>query len=256
MYIGGSGVGGVTADNRLYGGLVAAQAAVACGRTVESMQMHSVHCHFLRPGRPDAPIRYHVHRSKEGRTFHVRDVTAHQGDAVVFRMTASFCVTEASALHQDPMPEAPGPERLLNRDEARGRTDWRDMAIDVRLCDPLADTESQAASKRVWLKPFGDVPSDPVLQMALFVYATDPGLLSTAWRPHAASGALRGASLDHALWFHEPFRFDDWVLCAMHSPAAANQRGLVMGEYYTRSGVRIATAMQEGYLQRSERSAS
>ena len=248
VFVGGSGVGGVGAENRLYGGLVAAQAAVAAARTVESLPMHSLHAYFLRPGRPEQPIELRVTRTKTGRNFHSRLVLGSQGDDLIFQLLASFSANRGGPSHADPMPSAPAPTDLPNRDQARGRPGWQNMTIDVRLCDPLTATSPLPPSKRVWIKPAGRVPDDPVTQLGVLVFATDRAFLSTAWRPHAAHGTLHGASLDHALWFHDDVRFDDWLLYDMHSPVAANGRGLVWGGLYDPQRGRVASASQEGTL--------
>jgi acyl-CoA thioesterase-2 len=248
VFVGGAGVGGVTDADRLFGGLVLAQATVAAARTVPDMSMHSLHAYFLRPGRPDEPIRLAVDPIKEGRNFRARMVTAGQGDDTILTMQASFSGDTPSVEHQDVMPAQPPPESLPNRDQLRGRANWRDMAIDVRLCDPLTDRAPLPPTKAVWMKPYGVLPEDPILHLALLVYATDRAFLSTAWRPHANLGELRGASLDHSLWFHDRIDFSDWHLYQMHSPAARFERGLVQGAIYNHKGQRTATAAQEGAL--------
>ncbi len=255
-FIGGSGVGGVTEANRLFGGLVVAQAVVAAARTATSLALHSMHAYFLRPGRPDAAIQFAVEPIKQGKNFQTRNVQGRQGDQIIFQMLASFShmpdmqsEIEANGIrHQDPMRPAPSPLSLPNRDELRERANWQDNTIDVRLCDPLTKREPLAPTKAVWLKPSGTVPKDPITQLALLVFATDRTLLSTAWRPHADKGALQGASLDHSIWIHAPIRFDDWHLYQMHSPAAAFERGLVHGAVYRQDGVRLASVSQEGTL--------
>lgn len=247
-FVGGSGVGGVTADNRLYGGLVAAQAVVAAARTVPQLALHSLHAYFLRPGRPDKPIVYHVDHIKRGRNFHARQVQARQGDAIIFQMLASFGTKLNDVEHFDVMPDVPPAAELPNRDQARGRPNWQDLTIDVRLCDPLTSNRALAPAKSVWIKPAAAVPQDPVVHLALLTFASDRAFLSTAWRPHAAKGTLHGASLDHSLWVHAPIEFDDWHLYHSHSPAAANGRGLVTGAIYNRNGTRVASVAQEGTL--------
>ena len=248
VFVGGSGVGGVTDADRLFGGLVLAQATVAAARTVHDMSIHSLHASFLRPGRPDVPIRLAVDPSKDGRNFRARLVTATQGNDTIFQMLASFSRYTNSVEHQDPMPSLPPAPTLPNRDQLRGRANWQDMAIDVRLCDPLTDRTPLPPSKAIWMKPHGILPDDPVMHLALLVYGTDRAFLSTAWRPHAEHGVLRGASLDHSLWFHDHINFSDWFLFQMHSPAARFERGLVQGAIYHHGGRRIATAAQEGAL--------
>jgi acyl-CoA thioesterase-2 len=210
--------------------------------------MHSLHAYFLRPGRPDADIRFEVLRSKEGRNFHVRSVLAWQREQLVFQLQASFARSEAGVRHQDAMPDAPTAQASPNRDALRGRGNWRDMPIDVRMATEITGDKPLPPDQHIWLKPGGLVPDDPGLHLGLLVYASDRTLLDTAWRPHADNGPLRGASLDHSLWFHEPPRFDDWLLYAMHSPAAAGGRGLAFGAMYRTDGRRVVSVAQEGVL--------
>lgn len=253
QFIGGSGAGGVTADNRLYGGLVVSQAVVAAARSAPTLHLHSMHAYFLRPGRPDTPILFTVDEIKRGRRYHARQVQATQGDAIIFQMLASFgeqptLNPQGQVTHSNSMPEVPDPEGLLNRDQARGRKNWQDATIDVRLCDALTETLALPPTKSVWIKPVAQVPTDPIQQLALLTFASDRAFLSTAWRPHADVGRLHGASLDHSLWIHAPIRFDDWHLYHSHSPAAAQGRGLVHGAIYNRQGQRVASVAQEGTL--------
>ena len=247
-FVGRSGNRGVTEENRLYGGLVLAQAAVAAARTVPGLPAHALHGFFLRPGRPGQDIRFAVEVTKAGRRFHTRCVTAVQGDKPILQLLISFSANEPSVEHQSKMPAAPAPEGLPNRDQARGRRNQAEAVIDVRLCDPLTARVPLPGQKRVWLKPTQAVPDDPIVHLALLVYATDRAFLSTAWRPHADHGQLAGASLDHSLWLHEAPRFDDWLLYDMHSPAARHARGLVQGALYHRSGSLLGNVAQQGTL--------
>ncbi len=189
-----------------------------------------------------------MRRSKSGRNFHARLVEAWQGEALVFQCQTSFTRAVEGVRHQAPMPEAPEPEDAPNRDRLRGRSNWREMPIDVRMCDPITDAAPLPPAQRLWLKPNGRLPEEPVLHLALLVYASDRSLLDTAWRPHADRGALAGASLDHSMWFHGTPCLDDWHLYAMESPAAAEGRGLGLGAIHRRDGERIATVAQEGLL--------
>lgn len=247
-FVGGAGSGGVTEANRLYGGLVLAQAAVAAARTVPDLPLHALHGFFLRPGRPERDIHFHVDVSKAGRTFHTRTVTATQDDKPILQLLSSFSSNREDVAHQSPMPAAPAPDQLPNRDQLRGRDPSRSAVIDVRLCDALTDKTPLAPEKRVWLKPTESLPADPIIHMALLVYATDRTFLSTAWRPHADRGQLAGASLDHSLWLHDQVRFDDWLLFHMHSPAARHGRGLVQGSLYQRDGALLGNVAQQGTL--------
>ncbi len=250
IFSGGAGEGGVGAQDRLFGGLVAAQASMAAQLTVDEFPMHSLHAYFLRPGRPERDIYYHVRNSKQGRNFAVRQVEAWQNRELIFQLQASFHRPESGVAHQQQMPDAPQPETLPNRDQLRGRSYWQDMPIDVRMATAItADTPSPAHQK-IWIRANGTLPEDPRLHLALLVYASDRSLLDTAWRPHADRGELAGASLDHSMWFHTQARLDDWLLYTLDSPAAAAGRGLAMGAMYNRGGTRLATVVQEGLLRR------
>ncbi len=261
---GGAGPGGTTEATRLYGGLVLAQAAVAAARTVEGLHMHSLHAMFLRPGRPETPIHFHVDPIKQGRNFHARTVTAKQGEQTILQMQTSFgrfdapadsataasdnAVQGAAVEHQDAMRAVPPPDNLPNRDVLRGRSP-ASMPIEVRMIDALNEDAPSAPSTAIWLRANGAMPADPVLHLAALVYATDRAFLSTAWRPHAGRGQLAGASLDHSLWLHEQVDFADWLLFDMHSPIVRFERGLVQGALYRRDGHRVASVAQEGSLQ-------
>ncbi len=249
IFVGGAGVGGVTDNDRLFGGLVAAQATMAALRTVDDFPLHSLHAYFLRPGRPDADIKFHVTHTKEGNNFKARSVAAWQNEELIFQLQASFQRPVADALiHTDPMPETPDPETLPNRDQLRGRTNWQDMPVDVRMATAITEDEPLPPEQAIWLKVNGTLPEDRNLHLAMLVYASDRSLLDTAFRPHADQGSLTGASLDHSMWFHQPPRFDDWVLYSMQSPAAAGGRGLAFGAMFNAKGERLVTVAQEGVL--------
>jgi acyl-CoA thioesterase-2 len=242
-------------EGRLFGGLVAAQAVMAASATVERGDLHSLHAYFLRPGAHEVPIRFVVHRIRDGKTFTTRRVVAHQGGEAILGLESSFTLPEQGIAHQDAMPEAPAPEdvpdwevlraAMLHHPEAT-----RPQPIEVRTCDPDdPGGKPQAPSKRVWMRPVGPVPDDRRLHEALLVYASDRTLLSTASRPHGLPwGKRMAASLDHAMWLHRPARFDDWVLYASNSPVAHAARGLVLGAMYDRAGIRIASVAQEGLV--------
>lgn len=248
-FLGGAGERGAGAAKRLFGGLVAAQATVAATRTVTDAEMtlHSLHSYFLRPGRPATDIAYEVSVIKAGRNFHARQVVASQGDDVIFSMQASFTRRTGDVGHARVMPDVPAAESLPNRDQRRGREDWQDMPLDLRECSP-ADGQVAPPHQDVWMRLNGDLPDDPVLATALFIFATDRVLLSTVRRPIADRAPAGGASLDHSVWLHEPVRFDDWHLFAMESPVAARGRGLAMAQVYRADGGLVASIAQEGTL--------
>jgi acyl-CoA thioesterase-2 len=243
-------------EGRLFGGLVAAQSALAASATVPPERgLHSLHAYFLRPGVHGVPIRFLVDRIRDGRSFTTRRVVAHQGGEAIFNMDASYCVPEQGVSHQDPMPEAPGPEGLpdwevLRAEMLHNTRAKRRQAVEVRVCDPDDPSGAkQPASKRVWLRPIARLPDDGRIHEAFYVYASDRTLLSTASRPHGLPWGKRSvASLDHAVWLHRPARFDGWILYASHSPVAHAARGLVIGAMYDASGARVASVVQEGLV--------
>ncbi len=246
--MGGAGAGGVTENARLFGGLVAAQATMAALKTVEHFVLHSLHAYFLRPGRPDKDINFHISRAKQGRNFAVRNVAAEQNGELIFQLQASFQQPADGVQHQTQMPQVPPPTDLPNRDQLRGRKNWQDMPIDVRMVTSITAAESVPAEQQLWLGVNGPIPDNPHIHTALVVYASDRCLLDTAWRPHAHLGSLAGASLDHSMWFHQAPNFDDWLLYTTHSPAAAGGRGLALGAIYDRQGQQIVSVAQEGVL--------
>jgi len=245
-FIGGSGRGGRGYRERLYGGLVAAQAYVAAARTVDVGPVHSLHLYFLRPGEAGVPIHYEVDRIKQGRNFQVREVRAFQGEKRIFQMMASFAALTPGVEHQDPMPVVPAPDSLPNRDEARGKPDWGEHPIDIRTDDPWG--ERSEPNHWIWMRPTQAIPADPILHTAILIFATDRVFMRTASLPHKDAGDLTGASLDHTIWFHDEIDFTDWHLHAMHSPAARHKRGLSLGSIYRRDGRRVASSAQEGAL--------
>jgi acyl-CoA thioesterase-2 len=241
----------------LFGGFVAAQATVAAGRSVEEGFLHSLHGYFLRPGRPDLPIRYGVDRIRDGRTFTTRRVVAHQGGEAIFNLSASFARPEEGIAHQSPMPEAPPPDALPDWEDERARilndpSQRRpDGPVEVRVCDPDDPDPSVKLppKRRVWMRPRGVLPDDPLVHTAVLVYATDRTLLGTAARPHGLPWGRRlGASLDHSVWLHHPPHFDDWVLYASESPVAHAARGLIFGAMYATDGRCVASVAQEGLI--------
>jgi acyl-CoA thioesterase-2 len=242
-------------QGRLFGGLVAAQAVVAGYRTVEEGVIHSMHAYFLRPGRHDVPIRYVVYRIRDGRTFTTRDVVAYQAGEAIFNVSCSFARPEKGVSRQEPMPEVPPPEKLPPWDSVRpDRTDderrWhRERPVDVRACDPEGTFRKEPPHRRVWIRPRGSLPEDPIVHAAMIAYSSDMGFLSTA---HLAMqmkiewGA--SASLDHVVWFHHPPRFDDWLLFTSYSPIAQNARALILGQMHRRDGTQVASIAQEGLI--------
>ena len=253
LFLGDPGPG----EGRLFGGMVAAQSVIAAGRTVApERQLHSLHAYFLRPGRHDAPIRFVVDRIRDGRSFTTRRVVAHQSGEAIFNLAASFALPEEGIAHQDPMPQAPPPDSLPDWEDVRAEM-LRDPTlasvrspIEVRMCDPLTPDPSPAV-QRNWMRVRGVLPDDPLLHTAMLVYATDRTLLSTAARPHGIPWRERAAaSLDHAVWIHEPVRLEGWLLYTSESPVARSGRGMIFGAIHRPDGRRLASVAQEGLIRR------
>jgi acyl-CoA thioesterase-2 len=249
---------------RVFGGQVAGQALVAAGRTVERGTVHSLHAYFIRPGDVAAPILYLVDRIRDGRTFTTRRVTAIQHGQAIFALSASFQPSEDGPEHQIAMPEAPDPETLPTFEQQiapllAGRPDgvrqWmtRDRPIDVRpveFVDPFHPIP-RPPRQLVWIRANGRLPAAPLLHQCVVVYASDLTLLDTATHPHAIAWNDPGyvmASLDHAMWFHRPFRADEWLLYVQESPSAHGARGFTMGHLFTHDGRLAVSVAQEGLV--------
>ncbi|QFG25048.1 acyl-CoA thioesterase II [Actinomadura sp. WMMB 499] len=254
---------------RVFGGQVAGQALVAAGRTVPvNRPVHSLHAYFLRPGDPLVPIVYTVDRVRDGRSFTTRRVTAVQHGKAIFTLSASFQIVEDGPAHRAAMPDAPAPEtlpdsltRLTPLFGRRGAEEFVSRRpIDIRHATPLTweaakDPALATPESKVWLKVDGELPDDPLLHVCLMTYASDMTLLDTVLLNHGlAWGDQRtmGASLDHAMWFHRPFRADDWLLYYQDTPFAGGARGLARGQVFTRSGELVVSVMQEGLIRVSD----
>lgn len=249
---------------RVFGGQVAGQALVAAGRTVEERTVHSLHAYFLRPGDPSIPILYQVDRIRDGRSFTTRRVVAIQHGNPIFNLSASFQRPESGLEHQIPMPEAPDPESLPSFKE---RTEpllatappelrrWlmRERPIDVRHVNPVdhMHPEKRPPRQLVWIRADGTLPDSPLLHACVVAYASDMTLMDTATLPHAISwwdNRFQMASLDHAMWFHRPFRADEWLLYAEESPTASGGRGFTTGTLFRRDGTLVVSVAQEGLI--------
>ncbi len=254
-------------SGRVYGGQVLAQALVAARRTVdEERTAHSLHGYFILPGDIHAPIVYFVDRLRDGKSFTTRQVTAIQHGRAIFNMSVSFQVAEDDGPdHQVEMPDVPPPEELPRElDLVRAMADripeplravyTQDRPIDFRPVSPVDpfQPERRAPAKHVWFRAVGELPEDDVLShQATLAYASDYGLLGTALLPHGLSFQMRrlqAATLDHALWFHRPFRASEWLLYSMDAPSASGARGFTRGSIFTRDGRLVASSAQEGLL--------
>ncbi|WP_283135630.1 acyl-CoA thioesterase [Rhizohabitans arisaemae] len=253
---------------RVFGGQVAAQALVAAARTVPSDRfVHSLHAYFIRPGDPSIPIVYNVDRVRDGRSFTTRRVVGVQHGKAIFTMSASFHHAEAGIEHQAAvMPVVPGPENLPEfHEQARGIIgdnplweQWftQPRPFDSRYVTPLTwearrDPALRGAETRVWLRTEGRLPDDPVLHVVLMAYASDFTLVDTVLLAHGLAwgeSELIGASLDHAMWFHRPFRADEWLLYAQESPISTGARGLARGQVFTETGELAVSVVQEAMI--------
>ena len=244
---------GVSPDEnrqRVFGGQVAGQALVAATRTVQpDRRVHSLHAYFLRPGDPTVPILYEVDRIRDGRSFTTRRVVAIQHGRAIFNLQTSFHVAETGPDYQLPMPlDVPAPDtlpdfkaRMAPYKERMGEWYDRPRPIDLRHVgsDPFSRNGQPADDQQVWMRADGTLPDDPTLHACIVTYASDMTLLDTALIAHGRSGFqidMQVASLDHALWFHRPFRADDWLLYAQDSPSSSGGRGLTRGSIFTRDG--------------------
>ncbi|MEM9036417.1 MAG: acyl-CoA thioesterase II [Actinomycetota bacterium] len=246
---------------RTFGGQVAGQALVAAVRTVDhDRAVHSLHAYFLRPGDPNAPILYTVDRIRDGRSFTTRRVVAVQHGRAIFNLQASFQRPEEGWEYQSTMPEVPQPEDLPTWQERMEPVkhllegDWfdRPRPIDLRYADgrPLGSGDS-THFQRVWMKANGTLPDDPALHACVVTYASDMSLLDTVVMPHGTDwtqGTVQMASLDHAMWFHQPFRADEWLLFDQRTHASHGARGLANGEIYTQDGRLAVSVVQEGLI--------
>lgn len=262
----GAGPGGTR--RRLFGGHVAAQALVAAGRCAPGAHAHSLHVYFLRLGDPHTPIEYRVERLRDGRAFSARLVRAVQHGEEILVATASFVTPEHAGLeHQASAPAVPPPAacmswdewagpRLAQMSEAQRLQFLRERPIEVRFVNP---TDAKCplpgeAAQQVWLRAPaepGQLSDEPLLHQALAAYASDHTLLSAVLRPHGKTFMSRGvlaASVDHTIWFHRPFRMDQWLLYAQTAPVAFAGRGLALGHFFDEAGQLLASMAQEGVV--------
>jgi acyl-CoA thioesterase II len=249
---------------RVFGGLVVAQALVAAARTVEGRAPHSLHGYFLLPGDPAVPIVYEVDRIRDGKSFTTRRCNAIQHGRAILSLSVSFQVDEPGLEHAVSMPKVPAPESLPSEPdvlqkfgpsmpEAMRRWFAQDRPIEVRLVDlpRYVRHETGALGRYVWLRAIGPLPNDLAIHRAMLAYLSDMTLLDAALGAHGHSVFDTGfqvASLDHALWFHRPFRADDWLLYAQDSPNSSGARGLARGLLFSRHGRLVASVVQEGLI--------
>ena len=249
---------------RVFGGQVLGQALTAASYTVQDRRVHSLHAYFLVAGDVNAPIVYEVEIARDGKSFSNRRVVAIQHGQPIFNMTASFQVPEEGLEHSAPMPQVPGPEGLADVRELPAdvlakvpekmrRFLTHERPFEFRPVEPIQIVSPPRAApvRHIWLKTLAKLPDNADLHRNVLAYVSDYQLVSTATLPHGihfAEGNVQLASLDHAMWFHRPFRADEWLLYAMESPNASGGRGLALGRFFTRDGALVASTAQEGVV--------
>lgn len=249
-----------TARDRIFGGQVIAQAMMAAARTVDAdRQVHSLHAYFLRGGDETKPLHFRIHRDFDGRSFSNRRVVVRQDGKVVFNLTASFQVRAEGLSHQVPMPDLLPPEACWDFTDViaslPGITDAqlanmaRKRPFEIRSHRPPAG--SGATRHYQWFRVAAPIGDDPLTHRGFLAFASDMALLSSAMLPHDVNFWTPGmvsTSLDHAMWFHQDIRVDDWFVYVMDSPWTGSDRGLCQGSIYRQDGTLIATVMQEGLV--------
>lgn len=250
---------------RVFGGQVIGQALVAASRTVpDDRAVHSLHAYFLRPGDPAVPILYEVDRIRDGGSFTTRRVVAIQHGKAIYSMSASFQTQEDGLEHQTTMPDVPAPEdlpsdaelkeRFLDHAPEAVRRYWqRERPIELRPVDltHYFSRKKLVPAQNVWVRASAPLPDDARIHTCVLAYASDMTLLDTSLFAHGTSvfdPDLQVASLDHAMWFHRPFRADDWLLYAEDSPSSSGARGFTRGSLYARDGRLVASVAQEGLI--------
>jgi len=252
---------------RVFGGQVIGQALSAARQSLPSeRQIHSFHSYFLREGDISKPIFYEVETLRDGNSFSARRVSAVQQDQAIFYMTLSAQSAEQGFEHQNTPPEVPAPESLIAESvlakklvahlpTALAEPFLAARPIEIRPVTVHNPFQGQVAEAKryVWMRASGELPDDINVHQALLGYASDFNFLPTALQPHGVGfleAKMQVATIDHAMWFHRPFRMDEWLLYAVDSPSASNGRGLVRGEFYTRDGLLVASTAQEGLIRR------
>lgn len=249
----------------LFGGQVMGQALSAAQETVaETHNVHSLHSYFLRPGDASKPVVYQVENIRDGKSFNTRRVNAIQNGQAIFYMTASFQQQEEGFDHQDAMPLVPKPEDLKSYtdfifdnqesipEEIRGKF-LSEKPIETRPVKQYdwLKPEKTEAKCQMWIKANGKLPDDLRIHTYLLAYTSDFNFLPTALFPHGVSywqPNFQLATIDHSMWFHRPFRIDEWLLYCIDSPSASGGRGLVKGQIFNQAGLLVASTMQEGVM--------
>ena len=252
----------------VFGGQVCGQAMMAAYQTVEDRVAHSMHGYFLRAGDHSLPIEYEAQVIRDGGSFSARRIIARQHGKEIFTLNVSFQKPEQGLSHQFDMPESTDPEVLLSELEMRRRFKHlipeklrdqftRDRPIEIRPVNPInySNPDVRAPYKKNWFRAVAPLPDDLALHHCILAYASDFGLLGTSLLPHGVSFAQKGvqvASLDHSIWYHRPFRIDEWLLYDMDSPSASQGRGFNRGNIYNQKGELVASICQEALIRKRE----
>ena len=250
---------------QVYGGQVIGQALSAAHYTVDhSRVVHSFHSYFLYPGDPQKPIIYDVENLRDGKSLSTRRVKAIQNGRPIFYLTASYHGDAEGLEHQNIMPDIPGPENFLSETalakqiesfipEAARKIFCGEKPIEIRpvkVMNPL-QPQKEEAKQYLWIRANGELPENQLIHQYLLGYASDWGFITTALQPHGVSiltPKFQVATIDHSMWFHRPFRMDEWLLHVIESPTSSNNRGLVKGEIYNQQGALVASTAQEGIM--------
>lgn len=253
-------------QGRVFGGQVVGQALIAATRTVEDRPCHSLHGYFLRPGDPKVPILYEIDRIRDGGSFTTRRVVALQKGEAIFSMTASFQLFEDGLEHQIEMPDVPGPDELPTEEQVFERRLAELTEVDEQLLQLVHGErpveirqvqdfnyfkpEKMLPVKHTWFRSKKKLGTDLSRHQSLLTYASDMGFLITSAMPHGKSSltGLMMASIDHSIWFHRPFNFEDWILIAKESTVSAGSRGYTRASMFTQDGTLIGSATQEGLI--------
>ena len=251
---------------RVFGGQVIGQALVAACRTVDAVGRppHSLHAYFLLGGDPKVPIVYEVDRIRDGSSFTTRRVVAIQHGHAIFTMAVSFHRDEPGMTHQAQMPSVPEPDALPGEAEMKQRVlplmpdavrryYERERPIELRPVeyDRYLGRKLEGGRFHLWIRATGHLPDEPAIHQCVLAYASDMALLDAALIPHGKTvfhDDIMAASLDHSLWFHRPFRADEWLLYVQDSPSMSSSRGFSRGSVFTSDGVLVASVAQEGLL--------
>ncbi len=254
---------------QVYGGQVIGQALSAARYTVEETRtVHSFHSYFLYPGDSEKPIIYDVENLRDGRSFSTRRVKAIQNGRPIFYLTASYHSDQPGFEHQKVMPDIPGPENFPSENELAShiveylpeklrKTFCGEKPIETRIVNVINPLKPEIAEPKqyLWIRANGEMPDNQLIHQYLLAYASDWGFLTTALHPHGVSlmtPNFQVATIDHSIWFHRPFKMDEWLLYTIESPTASNTRGLVRGEIYNQQGHLVASAVQEGVMRHTK----